>query len=74
MWWIIGIIVIIVILRNLAESDDLLSKIMLFAGFLLVLSAITSNFFGFMAVVTEISGLVLIGSIVFKVFQKIFIK
>ena len=74
MWWIIGIIVIIVILRNLAESDDLLSKIMLFAGFLLVLGAITSNFFGFMAVVTEISGLVLIGSIVFKVFQKIFIK
>lgn len=74
MWWIIGIIVIIVIVRNLAESDDLLSKIMLFAGFLLVLGAITSNFFGFMAVVTEISGLVLIGSIVFKVFQKIFIK
>lgn len=74
MWWIIGIIVIIIIVGNLAESDDLLSKIMLFAGFLLVLGAITSNFFGFMGVVTEIGGLVLIGSIVFKVFQKIFIK
>ena len=74
MWWIIGIIVIIIIVGNLAESDDLLSKIMLFAGFLLVLGATTSNFFGFMGVVTEIGGLVLIGSIVFKVFQKIFIK
>lgn len=74
MWWIIAIIVVIMIIGNLAESDDLLSRIMLFAGFLLILGAITSNFFTFMGVITEISGLVLIGSIVFKVFQKLFIK
>lgn len=74
MWWIIGIIVIIAIVGGLAESKDLSTKIMLFAGFLLILGAITSNFFGFMGIIAEISGLVLIGSIVFKVFQKIFIK
>ena len=74
MWWIIGIIVIIAIVGGLAESKDLSTKIMLFAGFLLILGAITSNFFGIMGIIAEISGLVLIGSIVFKVFQKIFIN
>lgn len=73
MWWIIGIIVIITIVRGLAEPKDLATKIMLFSGFLLILGLTTSKFFGFMGTIAEISALVLIGSTVVKAFQKIFI-
>lgn len=74
MWWIIGIVIVIAIIGGLAESNDLSSKIMLFSGFLLILGFITSGLFEFMSVVTELSGFVLIASLVFKVFRKIFVN
>ncbi len=74
MGWIIGIIVVIGVIASLAQSDDLLSKIMVFAGFLIIVGLITSWFFSFMSVVSYISGVVLIGALVIKVFQKIFMK
>ena len=74
MWWIIGIVIVIAIIGGIAESDDLLSKIILFAIFLLILGAITSSFLSFMGIITKISGFVLVASLVFKVFQKIFLK
>mgnify|MGYP001653124842 CR=1 FL=1 len=73
MWWIIGIVIVIAIIGALAESNDLSSKIMLFSGFLLILGLITSSFFEFMGFVAELSGFVLIASLVFKVFRKIFL-
>ena len=66
MWWIIGIVIAIPVIGTLAESNDLSSKIMLFSGFLLILGLITSSFFEFI-------GFVLIASLVFKVFRKIFL-
>jgi len=81
MWWIIGIVIVIAIIGGIAESiggiaesDDLLSKIILFAIFLLILGAITSSFLSFMGIIAKISGFVLVASLVFKVFQKIFLK
>lgn len=78
MWWIIGIVIVIAIIggiaESIAESDDLLSKIILFAIFLLILGAITSSFLSFMGIIAKISGFVLVASLVFKVFQKIFLK
>lgn len=74
MWWIIGLIIFACIVTKLAQSKDMVSKIMLFTIFLLVLSLFISRQFTFMVFVTEISSVILLGTFVIKVFQLIFLR
>ena len=76
MWWIIALFVILVVNTQIGNSDDLLSKIMVFASFLFILGSITSNLFELkiMSLISELGRFAVIGGLILKVFKRIFIK